>query len=90
VRLGCRCWFGADKHAEILVTFDGGLLELLLERVQPARHQVHVLRAAQPVHCSTVRKFVDKHTRKLLGATRNMSPSSNFNGEGNMPQSAER
>lgn len=43
VRLSCRRRFRTDKHSEILVAFDGCLLQFLLQRVQPTCHQMYIL-----------------------------------------------
>ena len=45
VRLDGRRRLGADEDTELLAALGRRLLQLLLQRVQPAGHQVHVLRA---------------------------------------------
>jgi len=53
VRLGSRRRLGADEHTEAVVALDRRLLQLLLQRVEPTRHQVHVLRSTD-THAYTV------------------------------------
>jgi len=54
VRLRCGCRFRAYKHTEIFVAFGCRLLQLLLQRVQPACHQMYVL---QLVHTQIYSQF---------------------------------
>ena len=59
VRLGRGRRFRANKHTEVFVALDGRLLQFLLQRVQPARHQMYVL------HSANTHRVTLRHLTKL-------------------------